>query len=406
MIGSPFDDTFIPGPADETFDGGAGTNTISYQDPTSADTTGSVTSRCPIRPPSTSRRAPPRLPVGGRTRWSSATSPARPTTICSSATAGDNVLNGGAGNDFLDGRAGNDTLLGGPGNDTIFGGPGDDTVNGGDGNDHENGEDGDDRIVEEFVKNGADAIGGGAGQDTLDYSARRDAVTVTKNGAADDGEAGEGDNVGSDIETVHLPGTACGRAADYLLVAGDGAVFPSARPSPSAPPGPSAIRSWASPGPAPGTATGWSHPTAGSSPSATPPSTARPAPSPSTSRSWAWPPPRPGKGYWLVASDGGIFAFGDAGFYGSLGAIRLNQPIVGMAATPSGHGYWLVASDGGIFAFGDAAFHGSLGAIALNRPIVGMAATPSGNGYWLVAADGGIFAFGDAGFFGSSATSR
>jgi hypothetical protein len=38
-----------------------------------------------------------------------------------------------------------------------------------------------------------------------------------------------------------------------------------------------------------------------------------------------------GAGYWLVASDGGIFAFGDAGFLGSTGAIRLNQPIVGMA---------------------------------------------------------------------------
>ena len=59
-----------------------------------------------------------------------------------------------------------------------------------------------------------------------------------------------------------------------------------------------------------------------------------------------------------MASDGGVFAFGDAGFYGSTGAIHLNQPIVGMAATPDGQGYWLVASDGGVFAFGDAGFHG------------------------------------------------
>ena len=75
-----------------------------------------------------------------------------------------------------------------------------------------------------------------------------------------------------------------------------------------------------------------------------------------------------------MASEGGIFAFGDAVFRGSTGAIALNRPIVGMAATPSGNGYWLVASDGGIFAFGDAVFRGSTGAIALNRPIVGMAA--------------------------------
>ena len=133
-----------------------------------------------------------------------------------------------------------------------------------------------------------------------------------------------------------------------------------------------------------------------------------------------------GGGYWLVASDGGIFAFGDAAllrldrrhppqpahrghgrhpgrsvatgwwpptagsspsatprFYGSTGGIHLNQPIVGMAATPNGGGYWLVASDGGIFAFGDAAFHGSTGGIHLNQPIVGMAATPDGR--WLLA---------------------
>ncbi|HUP68331.1 MAG TPA: VCBS repeat-containing protein [Acidimicrobiales bacterium] len=107
-------------------------------------------------------------------------------------------------------------------------------------------------------------------------------------------------------------------------------------------------------------------------------------------------------GYWLVASDGGIFAFCDARFFGSTGALKLNQPIVGMESTPSGGGYWLVASDGGIFAFGDAVFRGSTGALRLNQPIVGMARTPSGNGYWLVAADGGIFAFGDAVFRGST----
>jgi subtilase family serine protease len=111
-------------------------------------------------------------------------------------------------------------------------------------------------------------------------------------------------------------------------------------------------------------------------------------------------------GYWLVATDGGIFTFGDAAFYGSTGAIRLNRPIVGMAPTPDGGGYWLVASDGGIFAFGDAAFYGSTGALTLNRPIVGMASTPDGGGYWLVASDGGIFTFGDASFFGSTGAIR
>ena len=139
-----------------------------------------------------------------------------------------------------------------------------------------------------------------------------------------------------------------------------------------------------------------------------------------------------------MAADGGIFSYGDAGFFGSAGGIHLNKPIVGMASTarrsgllagrlrrrhlhlrrrrllrldrlhplnkpivgmaptPDGGGYWLVASDGGIFSYGDAGFFGSTGSIHLNKPIVGMAPTPDGGGYWLVASDGGIFSFGDA----------
>jgi len=107
-------------------------------------------------------------------------------------------------------------------------------------------------------------------------------------------------------------------------------------------------------------------------------------------------------GYWLVAADGGIFNFGDARFYGSTGGLGLNAPIVGMASTPDGAGYWLVGGDGGIFAAGDAPYEGSTGALVLNQPVVGMARTPDGRGYWLVASDGGVFAFGDAGFFGST----
>ncbi len=107
-------------------------------------------------------------------------------------------------------------------------------------------------------------------------------------------------------------------------------------------------------------------------------------------------------GYWMVATDGGVFSFGSANYFGSMGGKHLNRPIVGIASTPDGGGYWEVASDGGIFAYGDAAFYGSTGAQTLVEPIVGMASTADGQGYWLVAADGGIFAYGDAGFHGST----
>ncbi|HET7489801.1 MAG TPA: PQQ-dependent sugar dehydrogenase [Acidimicrobiales bacterium] len=92
---------------------------------------------------------------------------------------------------------------------------------------------------------------------------------------------------------------------------------------------------------------------------------------------------------------------GGAPFLGSTGGLRLNSPVTGMAATPSGRGYWMVAADGGVFAFGDAPFLGSAGSLRLTAPVVGMAATPSGRGYWLAAADGGVFAFGDAPFLGA-----
>jgi hypothetical protein len=160
--------------------------------------------------------------------------------------------------------------------------------------------------------------------------------------------------------------------------------------------------------------------------------------------------PAPGLGYWMTASDGGVFSFGQASFwgslggqplsapvvglaqtrdqggyvlagadgsvssfgdaitYGSVGAGQLTAPIVGVAMTPSapsatnGLGYWLVGSDGNVYPFGhDAASFGSTVGTPLNQPIVGMAPTSDGAGYWLVAADGGVFSFGDANFFGS-----
>ena len=131
----------------------------------------------------------------------------------------------------------------------------------------------------------------------------------------------------------------------------------------------------------------------------TPTGTATPAPYGSVTQALAQPivgmaSTPDGKGYWLVASDGGIFTFGDAAFYGSTGNIKLNQPIVGMASTPDGKGCWLVASDGGIFTFGDATFYGS----AANNGITatGIIASADGKGYSIVSSTGEQFAFGDS----------
>ena len=79
----------------------------------------------------------------------------------------------------------------------------------------------------------------------------------------------------------------------------------------------------------------------------------------------------PGGGYWLVASDGGVFSFG-APFFGSTGALVLSKPVVGIAPVPGGGGYWLVGADGGVFTFGDANFHGSTANDLLNAPVVAM----------------------------------
>ena len=104
-----------------------------------------------------------------------------------------------------------------------------------------------------------------------------------------------------------------------------------------------------------------------------------------------------GKGYRVLALGlsglGSVEHFGDAGFFGdeltpTASSGHVGTPVA-MAATPSGNGYWIVDSDGGVFAFGDAGFYGSMGGVRLNAPVVGVAATADGHGYWLAASDGG-----------------
>jgi hypothetical protein len=118
-------------------------------------------------------------------------------------------------------------------------------------------------------------------------------------------------------------------------------------------------------------------------------------------------------GYWLVATDGGIFAFGDSRFYGSIpglgispagtGTARsLNAPIVGMVPSTDGGGYFMVASDGGVFAFGNAKFAGSCPGIGgCDGTAVAVLPDSTGNGYWLVTNSGNIYSFGDATYHGA-----
>jgi len=119
------------------------------------------------------------------------------------------------------------------------------------------------------------------------------------------------------------------------------------------------------------------------------------------------------QGYWLVGSDGGVFAFGDAGFHGSLpglgfspagsaGRFALAAPIVAMVPSADDGGYFMVAADGGVFAFGDAQFAGSCPQIGgCSGAAVAVVPDGSGNGYWLVTVTGNVYAFGDAPFLGS-----
>jgi hypothetical protein len=104
----------------------------------------------------------------------------------------------------------------------------------------------------------------------------------------------------------------------------------------------------------------------------------------------------PGTGYWMTTSAGQVLPFGDATFYGDTKAIPINRPIVDMAPTPSGTGYYLLADGGGFYSFGEATFYGSTGSLALNSRVVSLAVTPTGKGYWVATADGSIFPFGDA----------
>jgi hypothetical protein len=151
--------------------------------------------------------------------------------------------------------------------------------------------------------------------------------------------------------------------------------------------------------------------------------------------------PGAGPGYYMLGSDGEVYNFGSALFYGdgvnlgsatsmavipsgtgywitnaigyvdALGTAQAYYPsanptsfVVSIVSTPDGKGYWLATSAGQVITAGDAQDYGSPNQSNLNlrAPIVNMAATPDGKGYWLLGSDGGVFSYGDANFYGST----
>src|SRR5919112_1496045 len=124
---------------------------------------------------------------------------------------GPSTIEGGTGNELvLEGRGGNDTILGGPGNDALFGGDGNDTLGGGDGDDYLEGYGGL-TPTEPQSTGGTDVYAGGPGKDYLDYAGRTEPLTLSIDGAANDGASGEADTIGLDVEQVRG-----GEAADTL----------------------------------------------------------------------------------------------------------------------------------------------------------------------------------------------
>jgi Ca2+-binding RTX toxin-like protein len=244
------DDTLIGGAAADVFNGGAGTDVADYSARSSAVT---------VWIDAIANDGAPSEADFVKTDVENAIGGSGNDTMLGGAAA--NVLSGGPGHDSIDGEAGNDTLDGGDGDDslaggagtdivtyagrvapvtvtldglsgdgsageddtvrtdvetvvggsgadtltgspladTLSGGPGADTLHGEGGADVLNGDDGDD-LLEGGA--GGDNHTGGAGLDTADYSARIASVTVDLDGAADDGETAEADNVRPDVERL------------------------------------------------------------------------------------------------------------------------------------------------------------------------------------------------------------
>lgn len=138
--------------------------------------------------------------MNGRSRVSPLPADPVPGACTINGTPGADTLTGTAGPDVICGGEGDDVLIGLEGDDQLFGGDGEDRLEGGDGDDMLRAGRGADTLI---AGAGADEVRGGGGRDLVSYGDRDDAVRVTLGaGSADDGAAGEADDVARDVERV------------------------------------------------------------------------------------------------------------------------------------------------------------------------------------------------------------
>ena len=115
-------------------------------------------------------------------------------------------------------------------------------------------------------------------------------------------------------------------------------------------------------------------------------------------------PSASGDGYWILSNAGSIDAYGDARgrvFIERPATLNPDEEATSLSATPSGNGLRVFTSHGRTITYGDARHFGDMSGTPLNGPVLDAVPTRSGNGYYMVGSDGGIFAFGDAAFHGS-----
>ena len=106
-------------------------------------------------------------------------------------------------------------------------------------------------------------------------------------------------------------------------------------------------------------------------------------------------------GYAILNQGGGIYSFGDAGYFGNLIDHGYPGPAVGLAETPNGGGYNILNTSGAIYSFGNANYYGNLLDGHHPGPATALSYTPTAGGYAILTRSGGIYTFGDAGYFGN-----